>query len=104
VVLPAVAGFLLALHLALIELSAEWRRPIVVCVRPAAPAGRRAISDPAASDPAASVPATKRRRTRFMTTSPAPIPDGGAPGVVRFAGALRSVQLTAQHRYLCSRL
>jgi hypothetical protein len=35
VVLPAVAGFLLALHLALIELSAEWRRPVVVCVRPA---------------------------------------------------------------------
>ena len=34
-VLPAVAGFLLALHLALIELSAEWRQPIVVCVRPA---------------------------------------------------------------------
>ena len=30
-VLPAVAGFLLAL----IELSAEWRRPIVVCVKPA---------------------------------------------------------------------
>jgi hypothetical protein len=34
-VLPAVAGFLLTLHLALIELSAEWRQPIVVCVRPA---------------------------------------------------------------------
>jgi len=27
VVLPAVAGFLLTLHLALIELSAEWHQP-----------------------------------------------------------------------------
>ena len=30
--LPAVAGFLPALHLALIELSAQWRQPIVVSV------------------------------------------------------------------------
>lgn len=33
-VLPAVAGFLLTLHLALIELSAEWHSQVVECVRP----------------------------------------------------------------------
>jgi hypothetical protein len=39
VVLPAVAGFLLALHLALMELSADWRR-MVVCVKAARRATR----------------------------------------------------------------